>query len=88
MARSPRRLLAPIGRLPAFLRYLRDPGASLLGKLFIAATIAYVVMPVDLLPDAIPVLGWLDDLGLSAVALAYALRVIDRYRDAPPASVA
>ncbi len=38
--------------------------------LAIAAAIAYALMPLDLVPDAIPLFGELDDLGVTAVALA------------------
>jgi uncharacterized membrane protein YkvA (DUF1232 family) len=33
-------------------------------KLTLLFTIAYVIFPLDFLPDFIPVLGWLDDLGI------------------------
>jgi uncharacterized membrane protein YkvA (DUF1232 family) len=73
--------LAPVGNVEAFVRYLRDPDASLLGKVLVLATVAYVVLPVDAIPDLIPAIGWLDDLGVVGVALAYVARVLARYRD-------
>ena len=76
-----RRLFAPIGRVEALARFLRDPNGSLAGKLFLGFSVFYVALPFDVIPDAIPVRGWLDDLGVGGAAVAYALSVIDRYRD-------
>ena len=36
----------------------------------------YTVSPIDILPDAIPVLGWMDDLGVSAFAV---LNVVQQF---------
>lgn len=47
---------------------LRDPRAPLSAKLTAVLAILYVVSPVDLVSDFIPVLGWLDD-GLIAYLL-------------------
>ena len=38
--------------------------------LFFVLQAAYVLMPVDLVPDLVPVVGWLDDLLVMAVGLA------------------
>jgi uncharacterized membrane protein YkvA (DUF1232 family) len=80
-----------IGHLRALGRFFRDPQASLAGKIFVAAAIVYVISPLDAIPDAIPVIGWLDDLGIIGAALAYLSRVLDRYRhpviEVAPASV-
>ncbi|MCK4357672.1 MAG: DUF1232 domain-containing protein [Candidatus Cloacimonetes bacterium] len=38
-------------------------------KLFIAAIIAYVLLPIDFIPDFIPVIGFMDDLVLIAIGL-------------------
>ncbi len=36
--------------------------------------ILYILSPLDLLPDIIPVVGWLDDLGVLAWAARYVLK--------------
>jgi uncharacterized membrane protein YkvA (DUF1232 family) len=69
-------------RLRAFGQYLRDPNASLLGKLSVLASALYVVWPADLIPD-VPVVGWLDDLGVMTVAMAFLARTVGRYREIP-----
>ncbi|MEA3475342.1 MAG: YkvA family protein [Candidatus Cloacimonadota bacterium] len=38
-------------------------------KLFIGAITAYVLLPIDLIPDFIPVIGFVDDLVLIAIGL-------------------
>ena len=75
---------APIGRLRALYRFFADRDASLVGKLMVFAAAFYVVFPADAIPDMVPILGWLDDLGVAAFALAYLSKVITRYRQLPP----
>jgi len=68
---------AKAGLLPEILRNLRlawrlmrDPRVAASLKLLIPGLmIAYVLFPLDLLPDVIPVLGQLDDLAVVAVAV-------------------
>lgn len=40
--------------------------------LFIALAILYVIWPLDVLPDVIPVIGWIDDLIVILLAIYYA----------------
>ena len=55
-------------------RLLRDPRVPFARKLALAALVAYLLMPFDIVPDFIPVAGQLDD----AVLLAFVLRGIVR----------
>jgi uncharacterized membrane protein YkvA (DUF1232 family) len=80
--------VARIGRARALVRYFRDREASLLGKLFVLAALVYVVSPVDLIPDAIPIVGWLDDVGVMSLAVAWMWRIVGRYREPRPADAA
>ncbi len=61
-----KRLLLSLVHLPSFLklfwRLLKDGRVGLTPKLLLLLIVAYVVMPVDLLPDFLPGLGQLDDL--------------------------
>lgn len=55
--------------LKLFARLVRDPRVSTLDKGLVVATIGYLVMPLDLIPDVIPFLGQVDDVYLLALAL-------------------
>lgn len=48
--------------LPALFLALKDRRTSWLAKLLAFLTVAYALSPVDLIPDFIPVIGYLDDL--------------------------
>ncbi len=58
-----------------YLAY-RDPRVPWYARLFAAGVVAYAFSPIDLIPDFIPVLGYLDDLVLVPVGVALALRMI------------
>ena len=63
------------------LHYLRDPAVAMWRKCAGLAAVAYVVMPFDLIPDFIPVLGWLDDLGVVSLVAAFVVREIRRHSE-------
>jgi uncharacterized membrane protein YkvA (DUF1232 family) len=54
----------------------RDPRTPWRARLVVAAVVAYAFSPIDLIPDPIPVLGYLDDLVLVPLGIALALRLI------------
>src|SRR3954469_2400602 len=62
-----------IKQFPSYLRLLggllTDRRVSILDKLLVAGAMAYIVMPIDLIPDFIPFLGEVDDLYLLIFAL-------------------
>jgi len=58
-----------------FLAY-RDPRVSWAARIWAACVVAYALSPIDLIPDFIPVLGYLDDLVLIPLGIALALRMI------------
>ena len=54
----------------------RDPRTPWHAKAIIACVVAYALSPIDLIPDFIPVLGYLDDLLLLPMGIYLALKLI------------
>src|SRR5262245_19394411 len=57
-----------------FGRLVRDPRVSRRHKWLIAALVPYLVMPIDAVPDVIPIAGQLDDAVIVALVLRRLLR--------------
>ena len=59
-------------RLQRLLMFLRDPRVAKLPRFAVLAAGAYLLWPVDLLPEiALPIVGWLDDATLIWMALRW-----------------
>jgi uncharacterized membrane protein YkvA (DUF1232 family) len=58
-----------------YLAY-RDPRVPWYARLVAACVVAYAFSPIDLIPDPIPVLGYLDDLILIPLGVKLALSMI------------
>jgi uncharacterized membrane protein YkvA (DUF1232 family) len=58
-----------------YLAY-KDPRTPLHARVFAACVVGYAFSPIDLIPDPIPVLGYLDDLILIPLGVALAIRMI------------
>ena len=58
-----------------YLAY-RDPRVPWYAKALVAVVVGYAFSPIDLIPDFIPVLGYLDDLILLPLGVAAALKMI------------
>ena len=54
----------------------RDPRTPWYAKAVAAAVVAYALSPVDLIPDFVPVLGYLDDLILVPIGIALAIKLV------------
>jgi uncharacterized membrane protein YkvA (DUF1232 family) len=79
--------MRPIERLRGWARALkrdvialwivaRLPETPIAAKLVAGAVAAYALSPIDLIPDFVPVLGYLDDLILVPVGIMLALRLV------------
>ena len=55
----------------------RDPRVPWMPKALAVAIAAYALSPIDLIPDFIPVLGYLDELILLPLAISWVVRLID-----------
>jgi uncharacterized membrane protein YkvA (DUF1232 family) len=55
---------------------VRDPRTPVVAKLLAGLVVAYALSPIDLIPDFIPVLGYLDELILLPAGIALCLRLI------------
>lgn len=61
-----------------FALYLacKDPRTPWYAKVFAGCVVAYAFSPIDLIPDFIPILGYLDDLVLLPIGVVLALKMI------------
>jgi uncharacterized membrane protein YkvA (DUF1232 family) len=55
---------------------LSSPQVPWYAKLIAAGVVIYALSPIDLIPDMIPILGYLDDLLLLPLGIALAIRLI------------
>ena len=58
-----------------YLAY-KDPRVPWYARIFAVVVVTYAFSPIDLIPDPIPVLGYLDDLVLVPLGIALAVRMI------------
>src|SRR5665647_3414834 len=54
----------------------RHPGTPWYAKVLVAAVAAYAFSPMDLIPDFVPVLGYLDDLIIVPLGIAASIRLV------------
>lgn len=68
-----RTVMSYIAELPNFVRLLwglvRDSRVDIVDKLLVAGAIAYILAPIDLIPDFIPFLGEVDDIYLLVLSI-------------------
>ena len=64
--------------IPALFLALKDRETPILAKLFACITVAYALSPIDLVPDFIPVLGYLDDVILLPMLVALTVKFIPK----------
>jgi uncharacterized membrane protein YkvA (DUF1232 family) len=75
-------LLAVLTSPRAWMRFFRDPRAPKGPKVLAVIALLYVLSPVDLLPEVfVPLVGWLDDLGVATIAASWLASVAVRYEN-------
>ena len=62
--------------VPAVFLALKDEKTPVSAKILAAVTVAYALSPVDLIPDFVPVLGYLDDVLVLPALIALTVRRI------------
>lgn len=65
-------------KIEVFALYLayRDPRVPLYARIFAGCVVGYAFSPIDLIPDFIPIIGYLDDLVLIPLGIKIALSMI------------
>lgn len=64
--------------IPALLIALKKKETPVIAKIFAAITVVYALSPIDLIPDAIPVLGLVDDLIILPILAFIAIKFIPK----------
>ena len=62
--------------IKAYRRVLKDNRTPKIAKIFLGLAIGYLLLPFDLIPDFIPVIGHLDDLIIVPALVIIALKMI------------
>ncbi len=64
--------------IPTLFLSLKDKETPLVAKVLAFITVAYALSPIDLIPDFIPVLGYLDDVILLPAFIALTIKFIPK----------
>lgn len=62
--------------IPTIYLALKDKDTPIIAKIFASITVVYALSPIDLVPDFIPVLGYLDDVILLPMLVALTIKLI------------
>lgn len=62
--------------IPAVFLAMKKKGTSVTAKIIAGLAVAYALSPIDLIPDFIPVLGYLDDIILLPALVTLTIRMI------------
>lgn len=73
-----------LGKIRKMYAFFRDPKAPLKPKLLIGAALLYFVIPTDLIPDFIPMLGLTDDLAALMMIWKQVSYVLNTYQTPQP----
>ena len=64
--------------IPAVFLALKDKETPVMAKILAFITVAYALSPIDLIPDFIPVIGYLDDLVILPLLVALTIKLIPK----------
>ena len=66
---------AGLAHLQLTVRLMREPRVPWLTKALPVLALLYVLSPLDFIPDVVPIIGELDDLGIMAIAVIMFVRL-------------
>ena len=85
VARGQKGILAMLANPAGMWRFLRDPTTAKRTKLLAVLAVLYLVSPLDAVPELlVPLFGWLDDVGVTALALTWLASKAARYENELP----
>lgn len=64
--------------IPAIFLALKDKETPKIAQIAAAVTVAYALPPIDLIPNFIPILGYLDDVHLLTAFVALTIKLISK----------
>lgn len=64
--------------IPALYLAMKSKNTPILAKLLAFLTVAYALSPIDLIPDFIPIIGYLDDLILLPLLVVLTIKLIPK----------
>lgn len=64
--------------IPAVFLVMKDRETPAAAKILAAVTVAYALSPIDLIPDFIPVIGYLDDIIILPLLIALIIKIIPK----------
>ena len=65
-------------RLRYYFLILFDRQTPWYVKSILTVGLLYILVPVDIIPDTIPLFGWLDDLAIASFIVALALKLVPK----------
>ena len=74
-----------ISKAKQLFEFFKSDKITGLEKALVTGALIYIISPIDLIPDFIPLAGWVDDIGVAAFALRYVFTKMGKnYSDSPP----
>ena len=64
-------------RCRQIFQFFTHPDVAASDKILLGGALLYCLTPIDLLPDFLPVIGWLDDIGVASMALTFIFERMD-----------